>query len=440
VSYKTPKPIVIESEDSDHESTGTSDDDSDNDFDDNDADAKVFTVNKLPLTWRGHSRGDLQDMWATARDYRNTGKFAEAEDMFSQVFLGSCHLLGNTNEDTVKVAYNLADLYADSGRMKEAVDMIEKVIQNHLEQWGYEDKRTQQNVLHAIELLNGWNRQADALALLSLSEQLLQSSISSRGDRGAHKHSNKKGKSAQTSIPPDSRPDLAGVTESILANLNPAKVEYGLGVARTHIAAKDQAAEGLLLAMIAQCEDHPELGIQHLKARAELLKLYEKMGTADYHIDAFENALRALERAWEVYGWKEEKIESLDFMEAALQLVANMLKCGYRKQARRMFLKASEKATNVFGSDDERTVWVLITIGLVYQTHMTWDDAEDWFEEAFAAALRNKAWGPKDGIVRSLQNAIDHQHFSYVSDEGRPFKTIFGVSGIKIMPGRLHLE
>jgi len=389
VSYKTPKPIVIESEDSDHESTGTSDDDSDNDFDDNDADAKVFTVNKLPLTWRGHSRGDLQDMWATARDYRNTGKFAEAEDMFSQVFLGSCHLLGNTNEDTVKVAYNLADLYADSGRMKEAVDMIEKVIQNHLEQWGYEDKRTQQNVLHAIELLNGWNRQADALALLSLSEQLLQSSISSRGDRGAHKHSNKKGKSAQTSIPPDSRPDLAGVTESILANLNPAKVEYGLGVARTHIAAKDQAAEGLLLAMIAQCEDHPELGIQHLKARAELLKLYEKMGTAGDHIDAFENALRALERAWEVYGWKEEKIESLDFMEAALQLVANMLKCGYRKQARRMFLKASEKATNVFGSDDERTVWVLITIGLVYQTHMTWDDAEDWFEEAFAAALRS---------------------------------------------------
>lgn len=440
MSYKTPKPIVVESEDSDHESTGTSDDDSDNDFDDSDADAMAFTVNKLPLTWRGHSRGDLQDMWATARDYRNTGKFAEAEDMFSQVFLGSCHLLGNANEDTVKVAYNLADLYADSGRMKEAVDMVEKVIQNHLEQWGHEDKRTQQNVLHAIELLNGWNRQADALALLSLSEHLLQSSISSRGDRRAPKHSNKKGKSAQTSISTDSRPDLAEVTESILANLNPAKVEYGLGVARTHIAAKDQAIEGLLLAMIAQCEGQPELGIQHLKARAELLKLYEKMGTADDHNDAFENALRALERAWEGYGWNEEKIESLDFMEASLQLVANMLKCGYRKQSRRIFLKASEMATTVFGSDDERTVWVLITIGLVYQTHMTWDDAEDWFQEAFAAALRNKTWGPKDGIVRSLQNAIDHEHFSYVSDEGRPFKTIFGVSGIKIMPGRLHLE
>lgn len=111
-------------------------------------------------------------------------------------------------------------------------------------------------------------------------------------------------------------------------------------------------------------------------------------------------------------------------MEAALQFVANMLKCGYRTQASRMFLEASEKASAVFESDDERTVLVLITTGLVYQTHMTWDDAEDWVEEAFAAALRNKDWGPKDGIVMSLQNAMDHHHFSYVSNEGRQFKTI----------------
>ncbi|PMD25575.1 hypothetical protein NA56DRAFT_565482, partial [Hyaloscypha hepaticicola] len=334
VSYKTPKPLVaspfpaIDDEDSDDESTGISDDDSAQDF----ADARLLSGNKLTLTWRGHSRADLEDMWRRARDYRNAGKIADAEDMFVQVFLGSCHLLGNTNGDTVKVAYNLADLYAESGRMNEAVDMIEKTIQNHMEQWG------------------------------------------------------------------------------------------------------------LLLAMITQCEEHPNLVVQHLKARAELLKLYDKLGTASHHKDAFENALRALKRAWEAYNWEEEKIESLDFMEAALQLVANMLKCGYRTQARRMFLEASEKASTVFGPDDERTVWVLITIGLVYQTHMTWSDAEDWFEEAFAAAMRNKDWGPKDGIVRSLQNALDHHHFSYVSDEGRPFKTIFGVSGIKITPGRLHLE
>lgn len=101
---------------------------------------------------------------------------------------------------------------------------------------------------------------------------------------------------------------------------------------------------------------------------------------------------------------------------------------------------ASQKASDVFGSSDERTIWVLITIGLVYQTYMGWADAEEWLEEAFAAALASEEMGPKGGIVRSLQNAIDRQHFSYISDEGRPFKTIFGVSGLVIRPGRLHLE
>jgi tetratricopeptide (TPR) repeat protein len=379
-------------------------------------------------------------MWLTARDYLHAGKFKEAEDMFLQAYQGLCHVLGNTNEDTVKAAYNLAGLYADSGRAKEADDIIEKVIQSHIDQWGYQDKRTQQNVLHAVELLNGWNRQADALALLSLSKELLGPSSSPPNRRRVRNQAKKKGKAVQRSVRAPDRPDLDEVTEALLADLNPAKVDYGLGVARTHIAAKDQAAEGLLLAIIAQSEGHPGLSVQHLKSRAELLKLYHDLDVAHEHKNAFENAFLTLQKAWEDYDWEEEKIESLDFLEAALQLIANMLKSGYKTEARRMFLEASEKASTVFGSDDERTVWVLITIGLVYQTYMTWDYAEDWFEEAFAAALRNQAWGPKDGIVRSLQNAMEKRHFSYVSDEGRPFKTIFGVSGIKIMPGRLHLE
>ncbi len=98
-------------------------------------------------------------------------------------------------------------------------------------------------------------------------------------------------------------------------------------------------------------------------------------------------------------------------MEAALQLVAKMLKSGYRTNVRQIFLETSEKTSDVFGSDDERTVWGLITTGLAYQTHMTWDDAEDWFEVAFAAALKKQILGPEGWNVRSLQNALDHNHF-----------------------------
>ena len=401
--------------------------------------SRVLDGSKISLTWHGHSRSDLHDMWRTAINHRNAGRSNEAEAMLHQVFLGMGHVLGKTNQDTVEVAYNLADLYAESDRMDEAIAMIEKVIEYHMTIYGNKNPRTQQNVLHAVELLNGWNRQADALGLLSLSKELLESSSGAPNVWKADRHPREKGKAAQRSTRNGSQSAISEAMSSVFEDLTPASVDYGLGVARAHVAAKDRAAQGLLLAIISQCEDNSELGIQHVKAQAELLKLYDRFGEADENGTAFEGALASLDKAWEAYGWDENSIKSFDFMEASLQLVANSLKCGYHGPARRMFLEASEKASATFGSADERTVWVLISIGLVYQTYMTWDDAEEWFQHAFAAALANDEWGLKDGIVRSLQNAVDNHHFSYVSDEGRPFKTIFGVSGITIRPGRLHL-
>ena len=445
VSYKTPIALVEFSPANGAEecsnierieiSDGESEDDSDEPID-----SRPLDRSRLTLSWGGHSRADLQDMWRKAINCRNAGRSNEAEEILNQVFLGMGHVLGKTNMDTVKVAYNLADIYADSGRMNEAIDIIEKMIDHHLITYGCKDRRTQQHVLHAVELLNGWNRQADALGLLSLSKELLHTSSATPKARKADSHTNKKGKAAQRSTENGSRGELSEAVHSVLEDSSPAGIDYGLGVVRTHVSAKDRAAEDLLQAIILQCQDNPELDVQHLKAQAELLRLYERLDKANEHESAFVDALKHLEKAWEAYAWKEDSIESFDFLEAALQLVANLLKCGYERQARRMFGEASAKASALFGSSDERTVWVLITIGLVYQTHKTWNDAEDWFEEAFSAALANREWGPKDGIVRSLQNAMDHHHFSYVSDEGRPFKSIFGVSGIKIMPGRLHLE
>lgn len=403
-------------------------------------DARPLGGSKLMLTWQGYSRTDLQDMLRQALKSRDGGRLDEAETLLKKVYLGLSHVLGKTNEDTVKVAYNLADLYADSNQMKEANGVLENVVQDHIYVCGYEDKRTQQNILHAVELLNGWNRQADALGLLSLSKELLQSSHHSCNDQRADSQAGRKRKAAERTNLNDSRSDLSRVIQSVGEDLSPDNIEYALGVVRTSVAAKDEAAEALLLAMINQCGNHPNLSIQHLKAQADLVKFYDKMGQAHKHQAAVEGALESVNKAWEAYAWEEDEIKSFDFMEAGLQFVANLLKCGYHSQARLMFRKVSDKASDIFGSDDERTVWTLITIGLVYQTHMTWHDAEEWFEHAFAVALANKQWGPKDGLVRALQNAMDHRHFSYVSDKGRPFKTIFGVSGLMIRPGRLHLE
>ena len=396
-------------EDPEVEIIDISDDDID-DGEDDPTDARPRGGSKLALMWHGYSRTDLQEMWRAALRCRDDGRIDEAEDMFKEVWLGLRHVLGKTN-DTVRAAYNLADLYAHSNRTKEANGVLENVLEDHIYVRGYEDKRTQQNILHAVEFLNGWNRQADALGLLSLSKELLQSSRCSCNNQRADGQAGRKRKAAETANPNSSRSDLSWVIQCVNEDLSSDNIEYGLGVARTYVAAKDEAAEALLIAIQNQCENHPDLGTQHLKAQAELVNLYDKMGQSHRHQAKFEDALESANKAWVAYKWEEDEIESLDFMEAVLQLFANLLKCGYHWQAKLMFRKASEKASVVFGSDDERTVWILITIGLVYQTHMTWIDAEEWFEQAFAVALANKEWGPKDGIVRSLQNAIDHHPF-----------------------------
>ena len=444
MSYKTPKASVDSPAKNmaDHsvvEEVGIVQDASEDDSDDA-ADVGSLDGGRLALRWRGHSRADLHEMWQMALKSRDIGKLDEAETMLSQAAIGLGKVIGKTNSDTIKVAYNLADLYANTGRMEKAMDLVKKVMQNHIEIYGFRDKRTQQIVLQAVELLNGWNREADALGLLSLSKELLDSSPSAHSTSKAGERTSRKGKATQNSIMKGSQLDLSGVTQSVLQDLTTASIDYGLGVARTHVEVKNRATENLLLAIISQCGRRPALRVQHLKGLAELLGLYGKLGEAAQHEAEFQDALGSLRRAWEAYEWKEDSIESFDFMEAALQLVANVLKYGYRTEASFLFNMASEKASEIFGYEDERSVWVNISIGIVYQTHMSWDDAEEWFERAFSAALANKEWGPKDGIVRSLQNALDNRHFSYLSDEGRPFKTVFGVSGITIRPGRLHLE
>ncbi len=120
----------------DAERIETSDDEPEDGFD-GPTDSRPLDGSKLTLTWHGHSRADLHDMWRTAISNRNAGRANEAEDMLHQVFLGMGHVLGKTNEDTVKAAYNLADLYAGSGRIDKAIAMIEKVIEYHRTTYGY---------------------------------------------------------------------------------------------------------------------------------------------------------------------------------------------------------------------------------------------------------------------------------------------------------------
>lgn len=439
VTYETPAAIVLSPEAPqsfpEEDEEGHSDANSDPNPMDNDDESM------LRLTWEGHTGPEFLTLWKVALQYRDGGGADEAEHRLERAWNGLRHISGVTHEDTNKVAYSLASLYADTGHMDKAVALVERVIQDHVRTLGYKSKVTHQRILQAAEILNGWNRHAEALGLLARSKELLEKSEPDRPrrPRKANKARRVKGRGRATDTGPDNEVSLIladGFGDSDIERIN-----WGLTVARRRVMAGSGTAEVLLEAIIAHCEKHPEENLrQHIVARGELLALYKKLDVVNQHAAVFQDAINALKKTWEHVDWDEDLLEHFEIMEASLQLIANMLKCGYQDASQLLFEEASEIAARAFGGTDERTIWILITIGIVYQTHMEWDDARNWFEQAFARALDE--WGPdsKEGVVKSLEVALDREHFSYVSDEGRPYKTIFGVSGITVRPGRLHLD
>ncbi|KAJ3535651.1 hypothetical protein NM208_g7047 [Fusarium decemcellulare] len=441
VSYKTPKAL-----DSVEDASQTNEDTSEDSESGSGAREDVIMDDELtlPLSWNGFTRTQLLSMRREGSNLAQQGRLEAAREILTRVLEGFNYLHGAFHEESKKVAYELASLHTLMGDERDADHVLEKLTQAHIKRLGLNHKKTRQHVIHVVELLNGWNRHEDALGLLSLSNEMRQC-LDAKGEPD-RRRSRKRGRRSRRRMAKVRSPareetdamDIDGAESEISADASPSNINYRLDMAHSRVAAKDAGAETLLLALILHCENSPNgLTVQNLRARGELLDLYQKLDLVAARWGAFVSTLSALDRIRESYSWDEERYESIDVMEAYMQVVANILKSGFPDIAKAQFCKVSLVAEVLFTHSDERAVWINITIGLAIQRYMGWDDAEEWFNRAYSGAI---GWGPKDGIVKSLENARKNHHFSYISDEGRPFKTICGISGIVIRPGRLHLE
>ena len=394
---------------------------------------------EIPLSWEGHSRSDLIALFGSARSHASYGDYAMAEDMFLRALEGYGHMLGPTHEDARKVAFALASFYAGQGRMTDANEVIQKSCRQHITKFGIHHRRTQQFIMQVMELLNGWNRPEDALAFLARSKELAETGLDGEVVSAAKRRSSRRTEKLsrrQASARPS---ELSDVAHSIITDSDPARVDHGIGLARIHVTAKDRSVEGFLKIIIGHCErNHDTLMVHNLRARSELLKFYNELGMNEQEVVAFMEGIEAVKNIFSTYKWEKKRFESLEIMEASLELAANVLKAGLGSSALELFRKIEHKAEDVFGWDEERTIWIKISIGIVYQKHKNWNDAKPWFEHARAASYG--ANGEEDGISVALDEAMDKCYFTYLSDEGRPFKTVFGVSGITIRPNRLHLD
>ncbi|KAK4450924.1 hypothetical protein QBC34DRAFT_447896 [Podospora aff. communis PSN243] len=409
--------------------------------------SKESEVPEIRLSFEGKSRQDLLDKWTFPKVHPNEIPEGSKERMLNLVLDRLTQLQGATNEETSKVAYALADHYIKTGENARADGILERHTRAHIRTLGYGHKKTRQHILHVVELLNGWGRHEDALGMLSKAKEIHASVsrkdnpiISGRRTKSATRRDKDNEKTAQPGVGGDTGTSLSGVVDLVSNKPTRATIDLALSMTRPTVRANDAAAEGVLLAIIRACRRSGQLATEHLRATADLLGFYRKWQTDDVHIDAYLQAQTTVSAILsEHIVWDLESFHGFEVIEAALEVVSCLVRCGYKTQARVLFHKIQDVGIQVFGSSDERMVWTLISIGLVYQTHCSWAEAREWFEAAFAAVL-TPGWDHKDGIVQSLQRALERQHFAYITDEGRPFRTVFGVNGLTIMPLRLHME
>lgn len=346
---------------------------------------------EIPLSFKGMSRTDLLAMWEVARTRSNEITSEEKEKMLNDVLDGLTHLQGATNEETNKVAYAVAGFYVDSQRIPEADKLLERQTQAHIDSLGYDHRKTLQHVLHVVELLNAWNRPEDALGMLSKVREMSASqpnttAISTRKSHSRNASRREKGKE-KTSGPDNNLAsdgdNFARIADLVSNSPTPAQINLALSTARPAVSVSDANAEVVLLAVIHQCTPRPlELAPQLLRATADLLSLYQKLGMQSAHYAGFQRAQTAVSSILDGHVlWGLNDFYGFEVVEAALEVVARLIKCGYMKEGTVLFRKIQDVGLSVFGPSDERLIWTLISIGLVYQTHGTWEDARDWSRE-----------------------------------------------------------
>jgi len=391
----------------------------------------------LSLNFNGKSLSDLGKSLLAARGYAQSQEELLAEETYIETFNGFQHLLGRTHSDVAKVGYELATFYWQQNRKIEADAIFESMTAAHISSLGMDDRKTQQHILHVAELLNSWHRGEDGLAFLSHARELAEVARSDENS-GSRKS---KGKARSDRIPSvlTAQELLRQSSDEIALNPSVNNINHGLDNARFHTAVQDPTVVVLLRAIENQCfKEAAKYAIQGIRARTELLKFHLKQGVNIGNKDDFVSAKDVLNTYWTNMIYDSTSFKSHEAVEAALELAAAVLRGRFDFFATPMFRTIEQKTQQMFGSVDERTIWMFINVGMIYQTYRRWDDARPWFERAWAAA--GSAWGLEDGITRSLTNAFAKKHFSYISDEGRPFKTVFGVCGFTVRPTRLHIE
>lgn len=380
----------------------------------------------MRVNWNGFTTTEAMAMFRDAQDSDRQGDAEGAEKQFRHALGAFVELLSPTHEDTKTAAYYLASFYARRGRMREADNILDWMTEKHMERWGLRSRPTVDHVLRVVDLLTRWFRPQDALAFVEKAKDCLWQPDPHAYGQGAQQSSDPPingSLNPQTNSPILHTLRTAALRESASSEI----VDYQLRSARAHVAADDPSIEPLLLSVIAQCEQHHhKFAAQNLRAIAELIELYGKSGRLDAAVEEHSKAYAVF-----LTIWRQDGTITKDLINASLDVAAQSLKLNY-SEAEEMFHAMQDRAVETLGPDHKRTIWILIRIGLMYQNANRWKDAQPRFEQALAASMT--ANGLEDALTKSLEAALENEHYSFLNSDPEDFVTIVGSRGVHISP------
>ncbi len=342
-------------------------------------------------------------MHREAHDLDRLGHFELAEDKFRAALDGLQNVLTPTHEQTSTLAYHLASFYANHNRMNSAYEVLDWMCSKYIERWGIDHKKTVTHLLRVVDMLHSWSRSEDAITIIYQAFEAYEGLIGagSQSDGGKSPVNPLQASSSRGIF---SRRALDATTALTPAE-EPALANYQLGLAGARAKMKDDAAEPLLLGLIAQCEKHPKkLAAQGLEARIALLNLYQRLGDQRKTGEALDQAELAF---WIVSDAEYEKTAPI--LDASVELAALHVEVGRLETAEAIFLRVEAQAVHIFGEDDEKTIRVLIAIGMVYQEKQLWAAAQPHFEQALAASITST--GLDRDRTRRLEEALENERY-----------------------------
>ena len=363
----------------------------------------------IPPTFNNHTLADFETIGRQAQQYESEGETDMAEDMYREALAGFENILSPTHEHTNDLAYQLASFYANCNRMDDADQVLNWIIERHVERWGYDHENTMEQLLHVSRLYNGWFRNDEALSIL----YRVLDTWDEQAWRNVNKENTMRPGVPQTMKPPkavsrgNGQKEGSNQTSRVWAETDdPLRVDYQLGLVKTRLASGDDTAETTLLLLIDQCESHQQkLSLQILQARCTLVDLYRRQGFDEKCSVALEKARQAADKTLTSNVEKTERL-----LKACTDVGMLYLQVQGDEPAEDIFQYIADVTEDTFQVDRSPAIAILIHIGKIYQNEKNWSKGEPWFERALAASMA--ANGLNSPSTKALEAALEDRHYS----------------------------